>query len=235
MAMLLIAVLAPGLCSGLVGCSGSGGPAYDATYVFVNLRSGPHSGEGTKEERDAIFRGHMSNMRRLADEGKLLVAGPYDAPDDKTLRGLFLFDVASLDEARELVKTDPGVKAGEFRPELRPLSASSVLRKTGEYEKELLKNLPERKEGEPPPNIRPYVLVTTTNHKAFLAGLRGTEFTGKVVWEGMFKDGGGGGVVVLDAKDAAAVARTLGIAKLDGSAVGWWSTVSLMRLNDQTK
>jgi len=61
---------------------------------------------------------HMANIHRLADMKKLVVAGPFG--DDGTLRGIFVFRVASLEEARALTLTDPAVQAGRFTIDVHP-------------------------------------------------------------------------------------------------------------------
>jgi uncharacterized protein YciI len=86
-------------------------------YVLCILKTGPKDGEIQGEERKAIFAGHFANIGRLADEGKLAVAGPF-GKNDKTWRGLYIFNVATIEEAEKLVVLDPAVKAGVFVPEL---------------------------------------------------------------------------------------------------------------------
>jgi len=86
-------------------------------YVLCILKTGPKDGEIQGEERKAIFAGHFANIGRLADEGKLAVAGPF-GKNDKTWRGLYIFNVATIEEAEKLVTLDPAVKAGVFVPEL---------------------------------------------------------------------------------------------------------------------
>ena len=86
------------------------------TYVLVILKSGPAKIED-KELRDSLFRGHFSNMDKLAREGKLLTAGPFE-DNDNQYRGLFLFDVRTTEEAQELVKGDPTVTSGIFVTEM---------------------------------------------------------------------------------------------------------------------
>jgi uncharacterized protein YciI len=86
------------------------------TYVLVILKAGPAKIED-KELRDSLFRGHFSNMDKLASEGKLLTAGPfYD--NDSQYRGLFLFDVPTIEEAEQLVRGDPTVTSGIFTTEM---------------------------------------------------------------------------------------------------------------------
>lgn len=97
-------------------------------YVFVVLRSGAEAAKKTPDERTQIQAGHMANIGRLADEGVLLVAGPFGRPNpDPTRRGIFIFAVDSVDRARALTNTDPGVQSGVFAMDLYPLETESDL------------------------------------------------------------------------------------------------------------
>jgi uncharacterized protein len=84
-------------------------------YVMVLLHEGKKAKKIPKEEKAKIQEGHMKNMGRLAQMGKLLVAGPMG--DDTELRGIFILDCATIEEAKALVDTDPAVIAGSLRPE----------------------------------------------------------------------------------------------------------------------
>ena len=59
-----------------------------------------------------IQKGHMANIQRLGQMKKLVVAGPFG--DEGQLRGIFVFRVGSLEEARALASTDPAVQAGRL-------------------------------------------------------------------------------------------------------------------------
>ena len=61
---------------------------------------------------EEIQKGHMANINRLAEMKKLIAAGPFG--DDGQLRGIFVFRVGSLDEAKTLTATDPAVQAGRL-------------------------------------------------------------------------------------------------------------------------
>jgi len=49
---------------------------------------------------------------------KLVVAGPFG--DNGRLRGIFVFKVNSIDEARSLAATDPAVQAGRLALQIHP-------------------------------------------------------------------------------------------------------------------
>ena len=95
------------------------------TYVLVILKTGPADIKD-KELRDSLFAGHFSNMDRLAAEKKLVLAGPISA-NDRQYRGLFLYDVKTIEEANELLKGDPTVTSGIFDIELYQFYGSAAL------------------------------------------------------------------------------------------------------------
>lgn len=86
-------------------------------YVLVVLKTGPNKLPAGKE-RDAMFAGHFTNMQKLSDAGKLVLAGPFDGKEG--WRGLFIFAVSSIEEARELTATDPVIIQGEMVAEFHP-------------------------------------------------------------------------------------------------------------------
>lgn len=105
-------------------------------YVFVILKTG--KAEITDEKkRKELFAGHFANMGRLAKEGKLVLAGPFMEGGEK--RGLFVFDVKTIEEASELVKTDPAVKAGIFDVELTKWYGSAALMQINEIHTKIQK------------------------------------------------------------------------------------------------
>ncbi|KFN41035.1 YciI family protein [Arenimonas oryziterrae] len=81
-------------------------------YILVILKTGP-TRVPDGEARDAMFAGHFANMGRLAKAGKLVTAGPF-SDDPAGWRGLFLFAVTDIEEAKRLVATDPVIINGEM-------------------------------------------------------------------------------------------------------------------------
>ena len=98
------------------------------SYVLVILKTGSKIIEN-KDERALIFKGHMDNIKRLVNEGKLVVAGPF-GKNDLTYRGLFILNVKTTEEAKIICDTDPAVKAGIFDVDLIPWYGLAAL---GEY------------------------------------------------------------------------------------------------------
>lgn len=202
--------------------------------VWVYLKTGPRSAAQTPESSQEVFKGHMSNMKRLAAERKLLIAGPFDHPKDSTWRGIFLFDVATVDDAKALVATDPGVIAEVFATELHPVIASAALRDAYENEQRLLARTDSdkpREPGSPPPNIRAYVMVTATDGAHAALAIRQSEWRDKVVFSVRLTDSPGA-IFVLDAPKKDDVAGSLTPESIGGGSIdAWWSTTSLVELS----
>ena len=69
-------------------------------------------------QTEAIQKAHLDNINKLADMKKLVVAGPFG--DNGRLRGIFVFKVATIEEARSLAATDPAVQAGRLALQIHP-------------------------------------------------------------------------------------------------------------------
>jgi uncharacterized protein YciI len=104
-------------------------------YVLVILKTGP-TPVPKGEKRDAMFAGHFANMERLANEGKLMTAGPFEE-DAQGWRGLFLFAVDSIEEAKALTATDPVIVNGEMVAEYHRWYGSAAAMLIPELHKQL--------------------------------------------------------------------------------------------------
>ena len=109
-------------------------------YVLVILKSGETEIKD-KEKVSELFRGHMENINRLADENKLIIAGPM-GKNEKNYRGIFIFDVKTVDEAKDLVKTDPAVNSGLLAVEFYEWYGSAALPVYLETAKKITKENP---------------------------------------------------------------------------------------------
>ena len=105
-------------------------------YVLVILKTGP-SRVPDGPERDEMFRGHFANMQRLSDEGKLALAGPLDGVDG--WRGLFVMAVPDIEEAKQLVATDPVIIKGEMVAEYHKYYGSAALMMVADGHKRVAK------------------------------------------------------------------------------------------------
>jgi uncharacterized protein YciI len=107
-------------------------------YVLVILKTGPADATN-KAVVDSLFGGHMKNIGRLAGEGKLIVAGPL-GKNEKTYRGIFIMNVATIDEAKLLVDTDPAVQGKLLDAEYYSWFGSSALPMYMMYHDKVTKN-----------------------------------------------------------------------------------------------
>lgn len=87
------------------------------SYTFVFLNNKPDKEVLSKEKSDSIMQGHMNNIGRLAKEGKLLAAGPFEGGG-----GLFVLNTTSVAEAKQWLETDPGVQAKRWNIEMFPFT-----------------------------------------------------------------------------------------------------------------
>ena len=94
-------------------------------YVLVILRTGSNK---TTDKRfiDSCFKGHFTNMGVMSKVGKLVVAGPF-SKNDKNYRGIFILNVTTVEEAKELVKNDSAVKENLLEPEYIVWNGSAAL------------------------------------------------------------------------------------------------------------
>lgn len=93
-------------------------------YVLAYLRKGPNR-DRSKEEESELQKAHMQNIEKMAADGKLVLAGPF--LDDGEVRGIYIFNVETIEEAEALTNTDPAIQAGSLVMELVPWYGSAAV------------------------------------------------------------------------------------------------------------
>lgn len=110
-------------------------------YVIVMLTTG-RSKIDDKAKMAELMKGHLANIGKLADEEKIVVAGPFLEKNKENYRGMFIFNTQSKEEAAQWVKTDPAVQAGVFSYEIFPWYGSAALPMYLKHHKEIAKENP---------------------------------------------------------------------------------------------
>jgi len=96
------------------------------SYYFVILKTGTNN-TTDKEHISESFRGHLDNITRLVNEGKLIVAGPL-GKNENNYRGIFILNnLKSIEEAVDLLQTDPAIKNGLLDYEIFTWYGSAAL------------------------------------------------------------------------------------------------------------
>lgn len=106
------------------------------SYVMAFLKRGPNRDLSEEEARELQMQ-HLDNITRMAGEGDLILAGPF--MDDGDIRGIYIFDVRTVEEAEALTNTDPAIKAGSLVMELKPWYGSAALMSINELHSKLQK------------------------------------------------------------------------------------------------
>jgi uncharacterized protein YciI len=84
-------------------------------YYLVLLKRAPNAPKMDAPTLEALQKQHLGHLRAMYEAGKMVIAGPFDEQQDQSLRGMCLYRVASLEEARRLAEQDPAVKAGRLQ------------------------------------------------------------------------------------------------------------------------
>lgn len=93
-------------------------------YIIAFLKRGPNRNQDSITSLN-LQRAHLDNITKLANEGKLVLAGPFFGNDD--LRGIYIFNVESIEEAEKLTLTDPAILTGSLTMELKEWYGSAAL------------------------------------------------------------------------------------------------------------
>jgi len=105
-------------------------------YVMAFLKRGPNRALDSAESASLQI-AHLKNIQKMAEQGKLVLAGPFF--DDGEIRGIYIFNVENLEEAEDLTRTDPAIQAGSLIMELREWYGSAALQAINEIHKTIVK------------------------------------------------------------------------------------------------
>lgn len=206
------------------------------TYTFAFLVRGPTAKQRPQDEREKIQAAHMGNIKRLAEEKKLLIAGPFgDGNPHEEVRGIFLFDTADLEVARAWTGSDPAVQAGVLGMELAKLRSSSPVRRSLDLDTKMREEL--KRAGKEPKMgemIRGFVMVLGREPEKAERALASLRAGGKVLFEGRLEGSERARyLAVLDAETVDAAGALLGAERAnvgEHEMVSWWSTRALTGL-----
>ena len=92
-------------------------------YVMVILKSGT-SRTTDGAQRDTMYKAHFATIARLAQEGELAFAGPFEGDN---WRGMLLLAVPDIEQAKQLLAADPVLVNGEMVAEYHKYYGSGAL------------------------------------------------------------------------------------------------------------
>ncbi|MEZ4898800.1 MAG: YciI family protein [Saprospiraceae bacterium] len=93
-------------------------------YILAYLKAGPNRSQDSITAAE-LQQAHLANIMRMAEEEKLVLAGPF--LDDGDVRGIYVFNTSSMEDARAWTNSDPAVQAGRLIMELHPFYCTAVL------------------------------------------------------------------------------------------------------------
>jgi uncharacterized protein YciI len=206
----LIATLALSVLALAAACHSPQAEEQAPAYTLVLIKTGPQSGKLSKEDNQKAFAGHFENMARLAEEKKLLVAGPYGAKrHDKDLRGIFILATGDRAYAKEWASSDPTTQAGVFVLEYHELRTDAPL--LASLERDMARTAKAKAEGKvtsPGEGARSYVLLTAEHGDLARRELADLVAAKRVYMVAELD--GTRALAILDAKDLAAAEALLG-------------------------
>lgn len=83
-------------------------------YQLVLLKRGPAWTPEVTPATEELQKRHIGHLKKMFEDGKLVLAGPFSDQVEPAMRGGALYRVASAAEARALAEQDPAVQAGRL-------------------------------------------------------------------------------------------------------------------------
>ena len=205
-------------------------------FVFVFLRGGPAEATIEAEEMQTVRAGHFANMRKLQEQGWLMLAGPFGTPRaEPDLRGIFIFDTDDVAHAESLCSTDPAVEADTLVADAYSWESPDAIDHLLELDLEVKAEREAR--GEEGFQGRAYVLVTAAQGEAAAAAIDPLVRDGRVLFRGTLGETRRGELLfLLDATDLDEARELLEFAEssaarpIEWTLHPWWGTNVLEQL-----
>lgn len=86
-------------------------------YYIAFLKSGTNRSQNSVETAQ-LMEQHLEHLGRMSREGYASLIGPMG--DEGDIRGIAIYNTATIEEADSLAKLDPMVQAGRLEVEVRP-------------------------------------------------------------------------------------------------------------------
>jgi len=90
--------------------------AQSNNLFFVFLNTNPDKEQLGEEKAEQLQAAHLQNIDRLAKEGIIRAAGPFEDGG-----GFLILNTEDEESAKTILQTDPAIKANRFNPEIFPL------------------------------------------------------------------------------------------------------------------
>lgn len=87
----------------------------DLFFVFLNTN--PDKEKISETAAEELQAAHLNNISKLNNEGKIIAAGPFNGGG-----GIFILRAKDLDEANNILSTDPAIAANRFNIEVFPFN-----------------------------------------------------------------------------------------------------------------
>lgn len=87
------------------------------TYYMVFLVAGDNRLQDSVTAAK-IQKEHLEHLTKMWNEGKMDIAGPF--LDEGDAKGICVYNVKTLEEAKQLAESDPAVKSGRLKVIVRP-------------------------------------------------------------------------------------------------------------------
>ncbi|WP_209319630.1 YciI family protein [Ancylomarina longa] len=105
-------------------------------YIIALLKKSSKRNHDS-QSAEKLQKAHLENIGRLLKKSKFVLAVPF--LDDDEIRGVYIFNVETIEEAKTLTESDPVVKAGRLVVELHSWYGSAALKQLSDLHESISK------------------------------------------------------------------------------------------------